>query len=247
MQIELNSLLDNGVGAAVKVLIIEDDQQVVSDLHFCLGVRYPEVTVISVGDGHKGRRIVETDSPDLVVVDSPLCGMDILELVRQIRDFSEVPLIILSENKNDNDMDIAKVLEAGADEYVTKPFRPIEFLARIRALLRRTHGVRSKYDRSISIGELTINFATNEVLISEKPVKLTPIESRLLSELVINEGRVLTHSRLLEKIWGSDYTTDSSFVKKYIYRLRSKIQPDKSKPRMIFTEWGIGYKFVRPV
>ena len=145
-------------------------------------------------------------------------------------------------------MDRARCLEAGADEYVIKPFSPIELLARVRALLRRTKGVGFKPERLVSIGrELTINFTTREVSLSGKRVKLTPIEYHLLSELVRNNGRVLTHSTLLEKVWGSEYTDEYSFVKKYIYRLRSKLEPDASKPQMLLTERGIGYKFVKPV
>jgi len=230
----------------VKVLVIEDNRQVIRDISFCLRVRYPEVMVVSVVEGPKGIDMVETESPDLVMVDSSLPDIDTLDLVSKIREFSDVPLIILCEAETD--MDRAKGLEAGADEYVTKPFSPIELLARVRALLRRTQGLGFKPERLVSIGgELTINFTTREVILSGMRVKLTPIEYHLLSELVRNEGRVLTHRVLLEKVWGSEYTDDFSFVKKYIYRLRSKLEPDASKPQMLLTERGVGYKFVRPV
>jgi len=230
----------------VKVLAIEDNQQVVRDISFCLEVRYPEVIVVSVAEGSKGIEMVETESPDLVMVDSHLPDIDTLGLVSKIREFSDVPLIILSEAETD--MDIARGLEAGADEYVTKPFSPMELLARVRALLRRTQGLGFKPERLVSIGgELTINFTTREVFLSGKRVKLTPIEYGLLSELVRNENRVLTHRALLQKVWGSEYASDYSFVKKYIYRLRSKLQPDGSKPQMLVTDRGVGYRFIRPI
>jgi len=230
----------------VKVLVIEDNQQVVRDISFCLQVRYPEVIVVSVVDGSKGIEMVETESPDLVMVDSSLPGMNTLDLVNEIREFSDVPLIILGDVETD--MDRARDLEAGADDCVAKPFSPIELLARVRALLRRTQGVGFRPERSISIGgELTINFATHEVFLSGERVQLTPIEFHLLSELVRNNGRVLTHSLLLEKVWGSEYTNDYSFVKKYIYRLRSKLEYDSSKPQMLLTERGIGYRFIKPI
>jgi len=230
----------------VKVLVIENNQQVVRDVSFCLQVRYPEVSVVSVAEGQKGIEMVETESPDLVMVDSSLPDIDTLDLVSEIREFSDVPLIILCEAETD--MDRAKGLEAGADEYVAKPFSPIELLARVRALLRRTQGVGFKPERSVSIGsELTIDFTTNEVFLSGKRVKLTPIEYNLLTELVRNNGKVLTHDSLLEKVWGSEYTTEYSFVKKYIYRLRSKLERDASKPQMLITERGIGYKFVKRI
>ena len=230
----------------MKVLVIEDNRQVVRDISFCLQVRYPAVIVVSVAEGSKGIDMVETESPDLVMVDSSLPDIDTLDIVSKIREFSDVPLIILYEAETD--MDRARGLEAGADEYVIKPFSPIELLARVRALLRRTQGIGFRPERLVSIGsELTINFATHEVVLSGMRVKLTPVEFDLLSELVRNEGRVLTHRALLEKVWGSEYADDCSFVKKYIYRLRSKIEPDASKPQMLLTERGVGYKFVKPV
>jgi len=231
----------------LKVLIIEDNHQVVRDVSFCLQVRYPEVIVVSVEEERKGLEMVETESPDLVMVDSSLPNVDILELVSQIREFSDVPLIILFEAATD--MDRARGLEMGADEYINKPFSPIELLARVKALLRRTQGFGFKPERFITIGgELTINNDTHEVLLSTgRRVKLTPIEYHLLLELVRNNGRVLTHSNLVEKVWGSEDVCDQSYVKKYIYRLRSKLESDAGKPRMLLTERGIGYKFVRPI
>ncbi len=145
-------------------------------------------------------------------------------------------------------MDRARGLEAGADEYVTKPFSPIELLARVRALLRRTQRIGFKREHLLSMGsELAINFSTHEVLVSGKRVKLTPIEYNLLAELVRNEGRVLTHHALLEKVWGSEYTNDPNFVKKYIYRLRSKLEPNASDPQLLLNERGIGYRFIRQI
>ena len=231
----------------MKILIIEDNHQIVRDISFCLQVRYPEVIVVSVGEEQKGLEMIETESPDLVMVDSSLPDIDILDLVNQIREFSDVPLIILFEEATD--MDRARGLEMGADEYINKPFSPIELLARVNALLRRTQRLGFKPERVISIGsELTINHATHEVILSTgKPVKLTPIEYQLLYELVRNNGRVLTHSNLVEKVWGSEDICDQSYVKKYIYRLRSKLELDANKPQMILTERGIGYKFVKPV
>jgi DNA-binding response OmpR family regulator len=231
----------------VKVLIIEDNHQVVRDVSFCLQVRYPEVVVVSVSEGQKGIDMVEIESPDLVMVDSSLPNVDVLELVSEIREFSDVPLIVLFEEGTE--MDRARSLEMGADEYINKPFSPIELLARVKALLRRTQGVGFKPERLISIGgELTINNDTHEVSLSAgRRVRLTPTEYHLLSELVRNNGKVLTHNTLLEKVWGAEDAFDHSCVKKYIYRLRSKLEPDAAKPQMLLTERGIGYKFIRPI
>ena len=176
---------------AMKVLVIEDNRQVIRDISFCLQVRYPAVNVVSVAEGLKGTEMIKTESPDLVMVDSSLSDIDILELVSNIREFSNVPLLILCEVKAN--MDGARFLKAGADDYITKPFSPIELLARVRALLRREQGVGFSPEHSVSIGNgLTINFNTHEIFLSGKGVKLTPIEYHLLSQLVRNDGRGLT-------------------------------------------------------
>lgn len=182
----------------MKVLVIEHDGQVARDVGFCLGLRYPEAAVLTVPQGVKGIEMVEAESPDLVLADSSLPDMDTLDLVSKLRDFSNVPLVILCHAENE--MDKAQGFEAGVDEYITKPFSPIEFLARVRALLRRTQGLGFKPERTLSIGQLAINFATHEVLLSDKQVKLTPFEYKLLVELARNAGRVLTHEALLERV-----------------------------------------------
>ncbi len=235
----------NDKDGTVKVLVIEENKRVVRDISFCLQVRYPEIIVSSAAEGLKGIEMVETESPDLVMADSSLPDIDTLDLVSKIREFSDVPLIILSEAESD--MDRARGLEAGVDEYVPKPFSPIELLARVRALLRRTQAVGFKPERLVSFGsKLTINFTTHEVFLSGKPVKLTPIEYHLLSELVRNEGRVLTHRSLIKKVWGPEYDRDTSFTKRYIHHLRKKLHDDPDSPQMIHTEHGVGYKFIAP-
>jgi len=228
----------------VKFLVIEDDQQVVKDLQLCLQVRYPQSTVISATSGNKGVEILETETPDLVIAASSLPNIEILDLIGKIREFSDVPLVILSEAETD--MDRARGLETGADEYITKPFSPIELLAKIKALFRRTLGTGFTPEHNVySAGKITINLATHEVLLSDKQIRLTPTEFRLLSELVRNEGRILTHHRLLEKVWGPEYHGDFSFTKRYVHRLRQKLGDDPNNPLIIHTERGVGYKLVR--
>ncbi len=227
----------------MKVLIIEDTQQVVRDISFCLQVRYPEAIVVSVAKGKKGIELIETEAPDLVMADSSLPDIATTDLINEIREFSDVPLIILSEAESE--MDRARELEAGADEYITKPISPIELLARVKALLRRTQGIGFKSESLVSIGgELSINFGTREVFLSGKRIKLTPIEYHLLSELARNNGRVLTHGTLLEKVWGLEETDDYSCIKKYIRRLRTKLEHDASMPQILLTERGVGYRFI---
>ena len=234
-----------GGGVRLKTLVIEDDQQVIRDITFCLQVRYPDVVVVSVGEGLSGIEMVETEAPDLVLVEASLPDVDSLELVGRIREFSDVPLIVLSESETD--LDRARGLEVGVDEYVSKPFSPIEFLARVKALLRRADGVGFRPEHTVSFGDgLAINFTTHEVFLCGEHLNLTPTEYRLLSELMRNEGRVLTHRTLLDRVWGPEYDGDSSFTKRYIYRLRQKLHDDSANPRIIRTERGLGYRFVTP-
>lgn len=230
----------------MKVLLIEDNQQVVRDISFCLQVRYPQAIVVSAVEASTGIEMVETESPDLVMVDSSLPDIDLVEVIRRIREFSDVPLFTLMEGETD--LERAMCLDAGSDDFVTKPFSPLELLARVGALLRRARGLGFKPERVLSLDDgLTINFSTHEVLLSGEPVKLTPIEYNLLVELVRNEGRVLTHHALLEKVWGSEYADDPSFVKTYIRRLRSKLESNPGYPQLLLTERGRGYKFSRRI
>ncbi len=229
----------------MRVLLIEDDDKTIKDVCFCLQVRYPDAVIATAGSGSTGLAMAETESPDLMLVDSSLPDIDTPSLVKEIREFSDVPLVILSESETD--MDIARGLEAGADESVAKPFSPIELLARVKALLRRAQGQGFQPQREVYVGNgLTINFGTQEVFSSGKPIKLTSIEYRLLAQLVRNEGRVLPHAVLLERVWGPEYTGDASFVKKYVYRLRSKLEPNGRPSKMLVSQRGVGYRFVRP-
>jgi two-component system, OmpR family, KDP operon response regulator KdpE len=229
----------------VKILIIEDDQRYIKDIAFCMAVPYSGAIIMSASSGLKGIEMVETEMPDLVMVASSLPDMNALDVISGIRQFSDIPLLILTEEEND--IDRAMALEAGADDYIIKPFSPIELIARVKALLRRIYRVSFKRENTISVGTLTINFGTRQVSLSGRQVKLTPHEYNLLVELVRNEGRVLPHSVLLEKVWGLGYVTDYTFIKKYIYRLRCKLELDPDNPQMFLSERGVGYRLVRPV
>jgi len=242
----LEAKLASEKSGTMKVLLIEDNQKVVRDLSFCLQVRYPEAIVVCAVEASTGIQMVETESPDLVIVDSSLPDIDLVEVIRRIREFSDVHLITLMEGQTD--LERAQCLDTGADDLIIKPFSPLELLARVSALFRRTRGLGFKPERALSLGDgLTINFSTRELLVNGERVKLTPIEYNMLSELARNEGRVLTNRTLLEKVWGSEYTNDPSFVKDYIHRLRSKLEPNPSHPQLLLTERGIGYKFTRHI
>jgi DNA-binding response OmpR family regulator len=224
----------------VKVLIIEANQRTTDDITFCLQTRYPGVKVFSAGEAKRALEIAEGESPDLVIMDSSVPRMDVLGVITGLRQFSQVPVLMLSEAETD--MDRARGLEAGADEYLAKPFNPMELLARCKALLRRAKTGLS--ERMVSINDLTVNFTTHEVYLSGGRIKLTPTEFALLTELVKNQGTIVTHRDLLQRVWGPQYVRDHDLVKAYIWRLRSKLETSGG-PRIIMSERGLGYRLTR--
>ena len=229
----------------MKVLVITDNRMMTRDVHFCLKVRWPDIVMLSAEDGQKGIEIVEADAPDLVIVDSNLPDIDTGELITKIREFSHVPLIVLAQGQSD--MDKVRCLEGGADDCINAPFSPIELLTKVRVLLRRTWGLgfNFKEEQPFSVGDgITVNASTREVLVSDKPVRLTPIEYRILMELVRNQGRIVSHEVMLERVWGNDYISDVGFVKRYVYRLRQKLENGTNKP-LIISERGIGYRLIK--
>ncbi len=224
----------------MKVLVIEDNQKVVKDVCFYLQVRFPDTSTISTSSGLKVRQIADSESPDLIIIDSSLPDLDHLELIRTIRSFSIVPIFVLSDGETD--VDQARELEAGADDYIAKPINPVELLARLGALLRRTQEMRVIPDHVISVNNaISVNFTTHEVCLSGSRINLTPLEYKLFSELVRNGGRILTHDIIMEKVWGLEYSSDRRFIKKYIYRLRTKLKLDGQ----LVTERGIGYRLAK--
>ncbi|MCD6453557.1 MAG: response regulator transcription factor [Dehalococcoidales bacterium] len=229
----------------MKILIIEDDSEIVEAVSLCFQLRWSGATVISATQGAKGLDLVETETPDLVVLDIGLPDMDGFKVLREIRQFSQVPVIMLTVRGEDTD--VAKGLELGADDYITKPFSHIELLARVQAVLRRAQGVSVTGDeRPFVSGKLSVDFASRTVKINGQPIKLTFTEYRLLYYLIKNEGRLLTHENLLNKVWGEGYTEARDLLRVHIQHLRQKLGDSAESPKIIVTEHGMGYKFVRP-
>jgi len=229
----------------MKVLVMGDNA-VAKDISFYLQLRWQNAIVLSAADGSQGIEMLEAEAPDLVMADFCLPDMNGLDLVSKVREFSDVPLVIFAEQEIGAEK--ARVLEMGADDYITKPFSPVDVLAKVNALLRRAYAVGFGRDHlPLVSGDLTINSSTRETLLSGEPIKLTPHEYDLLLHLVRNEGRVLTHRTLMARVWGAEYGDDSGILKKYISCLRHKLGDDAQHPRIIFSERGIGYKLVRPI
>ncbi len=229
----------------MKVLVIEDDPGIVEVVSLCFQLRWSGTGLVSASNGAKGVELVETEKPDVVILDIGLPDMDGYQVLREIRRFSDVPVLMLTVRGEDTN--IAKGLELGADDYITKPFSHIELIARIQAVLRRVQGLSvNEEERPFSSGKLSVDFARNEVLVDGKLVRLTSTERKLLYHLLRNEGRILSHDTLLSKIWGETYVDARDLLRVHIQHLRQKLGDNAESPGIIVTEHGMGYKFVRP-
>lgn len=229
----------------MNVLVIEDSEAVVRSMEISLKVAWPECKLVSAQTGEQGIELVETKSPDIVILDLGLPDMDGLEVLKEIRRFSEVPVIIVTVREGE--MDKAACLEGGADDYIVKPFSPLDLISRMRAVLRRTGRSNPEGEDipTLAVGGLIINFSAREVLVNGQRVHLTPTEWKFLFQLARNPGRIVTLQAFKQRVWCDEYIGTST-IKKYIYQLRTKLGDTSHPPRMILSEHGTGYKFVTP-
>ncbi len=222
------------------ILVVDDELSIIKFLRANLEARGYEV--LTAMDGAKALRTFEIELPDLVILDIMMPKMDGFEVCRRIREWSQVPIMMLSARGDEGDK--VKCLDLGADDYITKPFGKNELVARVRAVLRRTEAAATiPTQPSFSSGELKINFAQRQVTVAGKEVKLTPTEYNLLQEFVLNAGKVLTHTHLLNKVWGSEYREDTQYLHVFVRRLRAKLESDLTSPKHIMTVPGVGYQF----
>ena len=220
----------------MKVLLIEDDKEIIDAISLAFRIRWPEADVVSTRLGQKGYELVESESPDIVILDLGLPDISGFEVLRQIRLFSKVPTIILTVRSDE--ADVVKGLEWGADDYIIKPFRQLEFLARVKALIRRQA---PSEEESLVHGPLHLDTTARQLYYGRKEINLTVTENHILSHLMTNAGRVVTHSSLAEAVWGDDYPGSADSLKVHIRRLREKIEEDPSHPTLILTRTGVGY------
>jgi len=223
----------------VKVLVVDDEPQIRRALRTSLEAHGYEVATVGTGD--EGVVSAAEAQPDLVLLDLGLPDMDGTEVIRRIRGFSDVPVIVLSVCELMTDKVAA--LDAGADDYVTKPFGMEELLARARAALRRA-GPDEPLQPTLRYGDLEIDLARRLVTSAGEPVHLTPTEYALLEALVTNPGKLLTHQWLLRRVWGQGYGTETTYLRTYIRTLRKKLGDDASAPALIVTEPGVGYRWI---
>jgi two-component system KDP operon response regulator KdpE len=224
-----------------KVLIV-DDEQVIRDA-LALKLRAEDFEVVASGDGLEGLRSFHSFKPDLVILDIVMPGnMDGLTLCRRIREVADTPVMMLSAQAITEE-NIIEGLQARADEYLIKPVRTGEFMARIRALLRRSQMVTAENEQGYNDGYLSIDLHRRHVHVNGRKVHLTPTEFKLLAVLLESAGRVVNQRDLLEQVWGQEYVDDVYYPRVYISQLRRKIEPDAANPTYILTEHRIGYRF----
>jgi two-component system, OmpR family, KDP operon response regulator KdpE len=224
-----------------RALLVEDDPNIVDLIRSNLAVRGFD-TVVSA-DGMRALQLLETEQPDIVLLDLMLPEADGFELCRQIRERSSVAVIVVSARGGERDKVTA--LNMGADDYMTKPFSVDELLARITATLRRTRvsAAAEPGPPVVTVGEVVIDLVSQQVSRCGRPVHLTPTEFALLRELVSNRGKLLSHAHLLRRVWGTGYQTETEYVRVYVRRLRAKLEEDNAEP-LILTAPRAGYRFV---
>jgi two-component system KDP operon response regulator KdpE len=222
------------------ILVVDDEVSIIRFVSAHL--RKEGYEIITASNGEEALLLAEEENPTLVLLDIMMPKMDGFEVCRRLREWSQVPIIMLSVKGEESDK--VKCLDLGADDYVTKPFGREELLARVRAVLRRAEVAGAVSDRPpFASGDLKISFAQRQVTVAGRDVKLTPTEFGLLQELTLNAGKILTHTHLLQKVWGPEYRDEKEYLHEFVRRLRNKLEPDKEKPRYIVSVPSIGYQF----
>jgi two-component system KDP operon response regulator KdpE len=222
------------------ILVVDDEPQIRKFLRIALEAS--GFAVLEAANGADGVARCATAAPELVSLDLGLPDMDGRDVIRRVREWSEVPILVLSVRQSEAEK--VAVLDAGANDYVVKPFGIQELLARIRALLRRGGRPEPAATAEIAVGDLTIDLARHEVRVGGEPVKLTPKEFDLLRVLAQNAGRILTHGQILREVWGKAHEHDTQYLRVFISQLRHKLRDDPADPRFILNEPGVGYRML---
>jgi len=220
-------------------LVIEDEAQMRRFLRASLPPH--GYVLVEAPTGREGIANAGASNPDIILLDLGLPDMDGIDVTKQLREFTKTPIIVLSAREQDQHK--VAVLDAGADDYLTKPFSVSELLARIRVARRHSENRNGDDTGSVfSVGTLRLDLGKRQVFVSEREVHLTPIEYKLLSALARNAGRVVTHQQLLREVWGTRYGTQTQYLHVYMGQLRSKLEAEPTRPRLLMTEPGVGYR-----
>jgi two-component system KDP operon response regulator KdpE len=227
---------------APRLLVVDDEQPIRRFLRASLSAA--GYVVEEAASGAEALRIAVSHPPDAVLLDLGLPDLDGVEVTKRLREWSAVPIVVLSARGRESDK--IEALDAGADDYVTKPFAIGELTARLRAALRRTARTTDEAQAMVTTGPLTIDLARRRVTLAGADVKLTPIEFRMLATLARHAGRVLTHAALLREVWGPGSTTQHHYLRVFMAQLRRKLEADSSRPQLLLTEPGVGYRLRDP-
>jgi len=224
------------------ILVVDDDPAISRLLSTNLRARGYEV--ITATDGEEALDVIDREIIDLIILDIMMPKLDGIEVCRHIREWSRVPIIMLSARGDEKGK--VHCLELGADDYLTKPFGVAELLARVKTTLRHSDATKvTPLQSTFTSGDLEINFPARRVTVGGNEVKLTPTEYSVLQQLVVNADKVLTHSMLLQRVWGEEYYSEKEYLRVFVGRLRKKLEADPENPRHIMTVPGVGYQFAQ--
>jgi len=221
--------------SSLRILVVDDERAIRRFLKVSLGNQYE---VFEAVNGEDALQAAATEHPDLVILDLGLPDMDGVEVTRRLREWTTIPIIVVSVREREDDKVAA--LDAGADDYLTKPFGVSELMARIRVAVRRS--AQPDNEPIFQIGDLTVDLARRSVTVRGEPVTLTPTEYDILRTLVQHAGKVMTHRQLLRAVWGTAYESETHILRVNVSNLRGKIETDASRPQIILTEPGVGYR-----
>ncbi len=224
------------------VLVVEDDPQLRRFLRTALGAQ--DYRLVEAGTVKEALVAATTHNPELILLDIGLPDGDGIDLTRRVREWSRVPIVVISARGREDDKVAA--LDAGADDYLTKPFGVNELLARIRVALRHAAAASAEACPVLEVGPLRMDFARREVTVDAREVRLTPLEYRLLALLAQNAGKVLTHRQILKEVWGPHAVGESHYLRVFMAQLRRKVEQDPARPRLLLTEPGVGYRMREP-
>jgi len=222
-------------------LIVEDDTKIRKFINFSL--KSQEYDCIEAATGKEAKNLIATQQNlKAIILDLGLPDMDGLDIIKQVREFSDIPIIVVSARDQDNEK--VEALDTGADDYLTKPFSIKELLARIRVVFRHSNGKKKEEDLIIyRIADLEVDLEKHKATMEGKDIHFTPIEYHILTLLIKNAGKVLTHNYILKEVWGTYLDTDMQSLRVFMANIRRKLEKNPSKPRYILTEVGIGYRF----
>jgi len=224
-----------------KVLLIEDSKEIVQAIRLGLSVRWPEARLFSAGLGRTGIELAERESPDIIILDLGLADMSGFDVLKRLRDFSKIPILILTVRFEEQN--IVRALEEGADDYMTKPFKQLEFLARVKALVRRAS---PQSLETLTVGQIKFEPVTLTLFKEDQQINLTRTEGLVMSHLMRNAGIIVTYASLAEAVWGVDYPDANNSLKVHIRRLREKVENDAANPVFILNKPNVGYYIPKP-